>query len=60
MAGKFVVSQAKDGQFMFNLKAGNSETILTSELYTAKDGARGGIESVMKNAPDATTEDETA
>lgn len=50
MASKFVLSQAKNGQFMFNLKAGNGETILTSELYTGKDGARGGIESVRKNA----------
>lgn len=50
MAGKFVLSQAKNGQFMFNLKAGNGETILTSELYTGKDGAKGGIESVRKNA----------
>jgi uncharacterized protein YegP (UPF0339 family) len=35
---------------MFNLKAGNGETILTSELYASKNGATGGIESVKKNA----------
>lgn len=50
MAGRFVLSQASNGQFMFNLKAGNGETILTSELYTSKSGASGGIESAKKNA----------
>ncbi|KAF0812318.1 hypothetical protein IGB42_03308 [Andreprevotia sp. IGB-42] len=52
MAGKFVLKTAKDGQFMFNLKAGNGEVILTSELYRSKDSAENGIESVRKNAPD--------
>lgn len=51
MAGKFVVSKSSDGQFRFNLKAGNGETILTSELYKAKASALNGIESVKKNAP---------
>ena len=31
MAGKFELKTAKDGQFMFNLKAGNGQVILTSE-----------------------------
>ena len=39
----------KNGEFYFNLKAGNHETILTSEGYKAKSGAENGIESVMKN-----------
>ncbi|GEM86563.1 YegP family protein [Meiothermus granaticius] len=50
MVGRFVLSQASNGQYMFNLKAGNGETILTSELYTSKSGALHGIESVKKNA----------
>ena len=33
MPGKFVLKTAKDGQFYFNLKATNGETILTSEMY---------------------------
>lgn len=53
MAGKFVISKKKSGKFMFNLKAGNGEIILTSEEYTARASALNGIESVKKNAVDA-------
>ena len=49
MAGRFVIKKSSDGQFRFNLKAGNGETILTSELYKAKASALNGIESVKKN-----------
>lgn len=42
----------KNGEFQFNLKAGNGETILSSEGYTAKASCLNGIESVRKNAPD--------
>lgn len=50
MASKFHLKKAKDGQFHFNLLAGNGEIILTSEMYKAKDSALNGIESVKKNA----------
>lgn len=50
MAAKFELKQAKDGQFMFNLKAANGQVILTSELYKQKASAENGIESVRKNA----------
>lgn len=50
MAGKFELKTAKDGQFMFNLKAANGQVILTSELYKQKASAENGIESVRKNA----------
>jgi len=50
MAGKFELKKAKDGQFMFNLKAGNGQIILTSELYKTKASAENGIDSVRKNA----------
>ncbi|HQC53897.1 MAG TPA: YegP family protein, partial [Lentisphaeria bacterium] len=49
MPGKFELKTASDGQFMFNLKAANGEVILTSELYTRKENALNGIESVRKN-----------
>jgi uncharacterized protein YegP (UPF0339 family) len=42
----------KHTQYHFTLKAGNNETILTSENYVAKAGALNGIESVKKNSPD--------
>lgn len=48
--GKFVISTRKNGEFQFNLKAGNGEVILASEGYTAKPSCLNGIESVKKNA----------
>ena len=45
---------------MFNLKAGNGETIATSEVYTTEAACMKGIESVRKNAADAKLEDQTA
>ena len=50
MAGWFELSKSKDDQFHFVLKAGNAETILTSELYKTRSSAENGIASVRKNA----------
>jgi uncharacterized protein YegP (UPF0339 family) len=50
MPGKFEVKQAKNGKFFFNLKAGNGEIILTSQMYADKRGCKNGIESVKKNS----------
>ena len=52
MAGKFVVSQGKDGQDYFVLKAGNGETILQSEGYKSRTSCANGIESVRTNSQD--------
>lgn len=49
---KFEIYQKKSGEFYFRLKAGNGETILTSEGYVSKGGCKNGIESVKKNAKD--------
>ncbi|MGL4767036.1 MAG: YegP family protein [Formosimonas sp.] len=51
MAGKFELSTTANGKFMFNLKAGNGQIILTSQMYESKDSATKGIESVKANAP---------
>ncbi len=51
MSAKFVIKKSTNGQFFFNLKAGIGEPILTSELYTRKDGAETGIALVRVNAP---------
>ena len=40
----------KNGEYYFNLKAGNHETILQSEGYKAKASAENGIESVKTNS----------
>ena len=50
--GKFVISTRKNGEFQFNLKAGNGQTILASEGYTTKAACENGIESVKKNSAD--------
>lgn len=49
--GKFVILKSSNGKFYFNLKAGNGETILTSEMYETKQGCLTGIASVKVNAP---------
>ena len=56
--GKFVVKATKTG-FVFNLKAGNGETVATSEVYTTEAACLKGVESVRKNAADAKLEDQT-
>ena len=51
MAGKFIITTAKNGEFTFNLKASNGEVILTaSETYTSQSACENGIASVKKNA----------
>jgi uncharacterized protein len=51
MTGKFEIKKSANGQFYFNLKAGNGEVILTGETYTAKSSAQNGINAVKTNAP---------
>ena len=46
MPASFDLKTTSNQQFMFNLRAGNNEVILTSETYPAKDSALDGIESV--------------
>lgn len=50
--GKFVITTRKNGEFQFNLKAGNGQTILSSEGYSTKSACENGIESVRKNSQD--------
>lgn len=47
--GKFVVRETATG-IKFDLKAGNGQVILTSEVYTTKAACLNGIESVKKNS----------
>ncbi|WP_086479612.1 YegP family protein [Oceanospirillum sanctuarii] len=44
---------ARDGQFFFNLHAGNNQVIGVSEMYTTSGARDNGIESVKSNAPSA-------
>ena len=50
--GKFVISKRANGEFQFNLKAGNGQTILSSEGYTTKSSCENGISSVRTNSKD--------
>lgn len=50
--GKFVISKRTNGEFQFNLKASNGQTILASEGYSTKTSCENGIESVKKNSQD--------
>lgn len=50
--GHYDLKKAKNGQFHFNLKAGNGEIILSSEMYASKASAENGISSVQINATD--------
>ena len=52
MAGKFELKKSPSGKFMFNLKAGNGQIILTSQMYATKASAVNAIESVRKNSQD--------
>lgn len=48
--GKFVIKKRVNGEFQFDLKAGNGQVILTSEGYAGKSGCQNGIESVKANS----------
>lgn len=52
MAGKFEIKKSTNGKFHFNLKAGNGQVILSSEMYESKSACQNGIESIKKNGGD--------
>ena len=60
MAGKFELYKDKSGKFRFRLKASNGQVIATGEAYETKASALNGIESVKKNSPGASTDDQTS
>ena len=57
-ASRFEKLESKNDKPYFNLKATNGQVIGTSELYESVAARDNGIESVMKNAPDAETVEE--
>jgi uncharacterized protein YegP (UPF0339 family) len=60
MAGKFELYNDAAGKFRFRLKAGNGEIIAVGEAYESKASALNGIDSVRRNAADATLDDQTS
>jgi uncharacterized protein YegP (UPF0339 family) len=51
MSGDYILKRSGE-QFMFNLRSGNHQVILTSQRYASKASAQQGIVSVRKNASD--------
>lgn len=49
MAGYYELKVAKNGEYFFNLVAGNGQGILKSELYKSRSAAQNGIASVQAN-----------
>lgn len=57
--GRFETKEQSNGKPYFVLKAGNGEVIGKSEAYESSASCKNGIASVMKNAPDASVDDQT-
>ena len=56
---RYEIKEQKDGKPYFVLKAGNHEVIGKSQAYSSEAACKGGIESVMKTAPDAAIDDQS-
>ena len=54
----FECRTAKDGKTYFVLKASNGQEVGRSQMYKTESGCNNGMDSVAKNAPDATVVDE--
>ena len=48
--GTYEISKTPKGAFKWNLKAGNGEIVLSSQMYKSKASAQKGIASVAKNS----------
>ncbi len=57
---RFEVKESTSGKPYFVLKAANHQVIGQSQMYESTASAENGIASVMKNAPDAAIDDQTA
>ena len=49
----YEMKTAKNGKVHFNVKSTNGQIIGSSQMYAAESGAKNGIASVRKNAPNA-------
>ncbi len=46
--GKWIVEKESEGEFVSKLLASNGEVMLTSEIYTTEEGAKSGIETIVR------------
>lgn len=58
MPYKFEVYKDKAGEYRFRFKAPNGEKMFGSEGYSSKSSAMSAIESIKKNSPGASVEEE--
>ncbi len=47
--GKWIIERESDDEFVSKLLASNGEVMLTSEIYTTADGAKSGIETIIRS-----------
>lgn len=57
---RFEKKETKSGKYSFNLRAGNSQVIGTSQSYDTAASRDNGCKSVKTNAPKAKVDDTTA
>lgn len=50
---KYLIRKATNGQYWWVLKAGNGETLITSETYTTKQNCLSGVQSSKINVADS-------
>ncbi len=50
MTGYFQLIEGDDGAFMFALRAGNHETVLTSRVFWSRQAAMSGVEMLRKQS----------
>ena len=60
MTGTYLLHPAGDEQFHWDLKAGNSQTILSSQMYSSEEARDKGIASCKENGPSAVTQEAAA
>lgn len=50
MTGYFQLVEGDDGTYMFTLRAGNHETVLTSRVFWSRQAAMDGVETLRRQA----------
>jgi uncharacterized protein YegP (UPF0339 family) len=60
MTGKFVVFQDDSGRYRFHLRSGNGQVIATGTAYSTKKACLSGIDSIRRNVPGATLDDQAS
>jgi len=56
---RFDRKTAKDGSPYFNLTSTNGQVIGNSEMYSSASAMENGVDSVKKNAPEASVDDQS-